>query len=369
MFKKLNKKYLILILGLFTTISLFLAFQVQNSTATHFRCGLIGYWRFESNYGRVAYDSSGNNYDAYANIKNVLWGIKGRVNETTIFYGDRYFTAGDIDDFDFNQSDSFTLTAWVKLDENIKNYRAILGKADSSSKNGYALRHIENGHLGLLLESTDSNKEINLIADKDYRDKQWHHLAGIVNRNNQTAYLYVDGILQDKARIHELGTLVNDNHFNIGGLNNNSVFFEGLLDEVRIYDRALPELEVRDIFLEENAEFVYNLYPAGTLLRASNSYKVYYINHDLEAKWIINQEVFNLYHNDWKDVIVVSPSVLDYYPTVYLIRANGDKKVYYIEGKTKQWIKTPEEFIQRGFAWDEVDPVLFGEISQYQDVK
>ena len=369
MFKELNKNYIILILGIFLITAIILVWQIRDSSAIDLDSGLIGYWKFNSASGRIAYDSSGHNHDAYSHAQYVLWGISGKIDTTTIFYGDRFFTAGDIEEFDFGSSDSFTATAWVKLDKEIKDYRAILGKANVNSKNGYALRHTKNGHLGLLLESSEEEKEINVVSENDYRDGEWHHLVGVVNRLNQTAYLYVDGLLKEKKDISQLGTMVNDCHFNLAGLNNNSVFFQGLIDEARLYNRSLSSLEVRNLFKQENGELPYQFYPAGSLLKARDSYKVYYINSDLEKKWIINKEVFNLYNNQWPDIIKVDSSVLDYYPLVQLMRAQNGQKVYYIKEQTKEWIKTPKEFEQRGFNWHEIDEVLSKELTEYLTVE
>lgn len=337
--------------------------------ATDINEGLVGYWQFESNSGRTAYDSSGNGYHGYYdNQYGVLWGILGQVGRTTYFEGDNYFNTGDIDEFDFASSDSFTVSLWLKIDETVGEGDVILGKADTELKNGYVLRHLEDGRVGLLLESSDSGEETDIIVEGDYRDDQWHHFAVVVDREHQTGRIYVDTVLQERSYIGNIGDLDNYYNFNLGALGNDSNFFHGFMDEVRLYDRVVSETELEAIFVEENGEYCEKEYPAGSLLKQASSDKVYYINADLEKKWIINESVFNLYNNAWDDVIEVDDTVLGVYPSVDLMRARDGYRVYFIKNQTREWIESPADFENKGFDWSKVDDVLAEELSEYRDV-
>ena len=78
------------------------------------------------------------------------------------------------------------------------------------------------------------------------RPGEWHHIAGVLDLNG-TCVLYVDGqpaargqlgsINPGAARDLELGVYNDQSEYN----------FHGLLDELRIYDRALSASEVRDL--------------------------------------------------------------------------------------------------------------------------
>ena len=78
------------------------------------------------------------------------------------------------------------------------------------------------------------------------RPGEWHHIAGVLDLNG-TCQLYVDGqpaaqghlgaIYQGAARDLELGVYNDQSEFN----------YHGLMDELRIYDRALDSSEVRDL--------------------------------------------------------------------------------------------------------------------------
>ncbi|MCK4891269.1 MAG: hypothetical protein KAS78_01240 [Candidatus Pacebacteria bacterium] len=92
----------------------------------------------------------------------------------------------------------------------------------------------------------------------------------------------------------------------------------------------------------------------GDLIRAVDDYKVYVVNGDYK-RWIQSPEIFNFYgHFGFAVVKEISQNELDYYAESWLIRADGDKKVYEVNGDgTKHWINiTAEEFTASGRSWD-----------------
>lgn len=285
------KSVLIIILGLF-----FWGTAVATAETT----GLIGYWNFDEVPGWEVQDSSGN--DHYGYIGHGLSGVAGQSQYGLLFDGNGdYVNMGDLADFDFEANDSFTLSAWIKFDNDIKDYHVIIGKASNFSINGYMLRHETNGALSMNIEASDDTAQANAVAWQDYRDGNWHHVIGVINRSDQTNTIYVDGFQKNQVNISHIGSLVNSYSFNIGSLENGGVSFKGILDEIMVYNRALS--------------FESLIYPHGSLLQANNSYKVYYINSNGEKDWIINEEVFKSYDNKWEDVIKVDPQVLEQYPT------------------------------------------------------
>ena len=172
--------------------------------------------------------------------------------------------------------------------------------------------------------------------------------------------------------------MTNDYNLNIGSLQRSGgVSFGGLIDEVRIYNKALSLSEAQQLYNQDCncsgvgiepsvvVDPVLETYPAGSLLQAVNDYKIYYINKNGQKKWIVNQNVFNLYDNKWEDVIKVNSQDLAQYPLVNLVRGVNDYKVYLIDGTRKIWIETPQDFIEFGFETKNIDLVKDEEIFEY----
>ena len=170
--------------------------------------------------------------------------------------------------------------------------------------------------------------------------------------------------------------MVNDYNLGIGSLQNGSVSFDGLIDEVRMYNRAITSDEVVELYnqdcgcdgivIEPPAPPVAT-YPSGSLLQAYNDNDIYYITKNNMKKWIVNAQVFELYNNKWEDVIRVNAQDLNQYETVNLIRGISDHKVYLIDGTRKVWIETPEDFARFGFKTSDIDVVRNEEILHYHD--
>ena len=108
-------------------------------------------------------------------------------------------------------------------------------------------------------------------------------------------------------------------------------------------------------------------YPQLYLARAEGSSKVYYISGGGYKKWIRNIEIFNSYDNNWDDVVLVSQKDLDIYPDVSLIRAKGGERVYKLEGSTKRWVKTAEIFNKLGYDWGAILTVNETEFNFYTE--
>ena len=90
----------------------------------------------------------------------------------------------------------------------------------------------------------------NLQADSNVNDGGWHHVTVTVQENATISYpdviLYVDGIDDTRATVDpEVFNLTADQDVRIGSRpSSNDRFFMGLIDDVRIYDRALTQEEI-----------------------------------------------------------------------------------------------------------------------------
>ena len=85
----------------------------------------------------------------------------------------------------------------------------------------------------------------------DLDSLQWHHV--LMSRKGTALTIYVDGIF-DSTRVDPLTNLTNSAPIVLGAnhVNRQSQNFNGAIDEVRIYDRALSATEVQSLFQMEN---------------------------------------------------------------------------------------------------------------------
>ncbi|MBN1673250.1 MAG: hypothetical protein JXR37_19550 [Kiritimatiellae bacterium] len=141
-----------------------------------------------------------------------------------------------------------TIAAWIRIaDPGRDRYAAIVSqKPNRKSRAGYALEYQPGANKLVLRSSGDS-----AYAEQVDLDTGWHHVAGVVD--GTTGRLYVDG--EEKTTDPEMGALEkSDAPLSIGRLSGDDALFEGVIDEVCVYARALSADEVRHLAARTNGE-------------------------------------------------------------------------------------------------------------------
>jgi len=83
----------------------------------------------------------------------------------------------------------------------------------------------------------------------------WYHVAGVYNSSNGFMGLYINGALNNSRTRTGTPTLGYFSVVNVGARPEGTCFFYGLIDEVRIYNRALT------------ADEIYEIYSKGTFIK------------------------------------------------------------------------------------------------------
>lgn len=80
-------------------------------------------------------------------------------------------------------------------------------------------------------------------------DNQWHHIAGVVRHSQNQIEMFVDGVLEASTTYPSLGSIANDHRLFLGirGTLASNTDYNGLLDELAIYNRALTPTEIAAI--------------------------------------------------------------------------------------------------------------------------
>jgi len=197
----------------------------------------------ETVYDMSVYGNDGTVYGAN-------WTV-GRVGQALSFDGDGdYVDCGKDESLDMGSGD-FTITAWIKLTADGIN--TIAGKKGSNygKSPGYMLT-VDDGVLKFTMG--DGSNSFISSGFAGVNDGQWHFVAGI--RNGNTAYVILDE--QSKSDdCSAIGNVNNDRNFYVGQKGYIGNYFNGTIDEVRIYNRALSEEEIKQLYKLTNK--VHNL--------------------------------------------------------------------------------------------------------------
>lgn len=148
------------------------------------------------------------------------------------------------DDASLDLVNAFTLEAWVNFSSIVPTGEQIaLSKPRSLNGTGYKIG-LSNGQ-PLLGFNDGVGVNLAVISPSPLSAGSWHHIAGTYDGSN--AKVYVDGILKKTTAI-SFSLLNSSEPLFIGkeGLPIQQGHFRGLIDEVRIWGRALSETEIQD---------------------------------------------------------------------------------------------------------------------------
>ncbi len=206
--------------------------------------GLVGAWNFDEGTDSTVADCSGNGIDG--TISGALW-VSGKLDMGLSFDGEDDYVTIPHDD-SLNITDEITVEAWIYPNEVEENY-VIVGKHTSTSwelgisGGSVCLNVIEGG--------VQYNRLIG--GEAEVTQDAWNHVVWTYNSSTGINKVYVNGVEgQSVTTSGLLGT--DDAPIYVGRRYYNTLNFDGLIDEVKIYKRALSATEVMD-----NMECGYNL--------------------------------------------------------------------------------------------------------------
>jgi hypothetical protein len=198
--------------------------------------GLIAYYAMENDVN----DSSGNGFDGIImGDPNFVAGHDG--NALDLDGIDDYVDCGYDPLFDVTGNE-ITVSAWVTIRSIPTAWTAIAAKGEYAWRLGI-VNLDPRFHFGITIWNAPDTASQDGVTAVAY--DEWHHAAGVFDGANISVYL--DGALDASTPTTEpIG--INDKSMLIGNNPDDPVrYWDGLIDELKIYDRALSECEIRSL--------------------------------------------------------------------------------------------------------------------------
>ncbi len=214
--------------------------------------GLISYWSFDAPdvKGNTVIDLIGGNDGTIVGEPKQ---VKGKIGEAFEFGGEP--DAIDVESpangsLDFGDDTDFSLMAWIKVDE-----PPVLGGGQStiiSKGDGGGNARILWKILTTQIQVTIANEggggpKIDFNSVSDVVDGNWHHLLFVADRSD-TTQIYIDGKLDAEGGPSEGTDVTTESPLFIGASvrigKTTRRYFQGLIDEVGIYNRVLTDNEI-----------------------------------------------------------------------------------------------------------------------------
>ena len=208
--------------------------------------GLVGYWPLSEGYGGIAGDKV---RGRHAVLNGTTWSILPSNHAFTFDGVDDYLSAS-AGDLAFNTETDMTIEAWFKT--GTSSVQSILsnGKADRPSKTSWDLFLDASGKVNLQNFGTTISSRIS------YNDNNWHHVSVVIERTRAIT-LYIDGALISTGNAIDYngfgGQFV---HLGVrawieAGMTHRDQYFNGALDDIRIWNVARTPEQVQRDFLHQ----------------------------------------------------------------------------------------------------------------------
>jgi len=236
------KFYLLFFLFLFS-------FSLLNAQTTD---GLVAYYPMDGN----AEDLSGSGFNGQIFGANTVANRFGEPGKALSFDGTNdYLEIADAPPL--RLGGSYTLSFWILIEEyNNELAYSIFSKRTGIVQDGYALQIIgtdhpslEQGELSMLVSSGGVP---NIQSGEAILENNWLNVIVCFNEENSTCTMFFDGIEVNSQVIPPANDQITAT-LKIGVDDQsilNNFYFEGILDELRIYDRILSESEKNEIAQE-----------------------------------------------------------------------------------------------------------------------
>jgi hypothetical protein len=205
--------------------------------------GLVSYWTFdeEDTVGNTVKDIWGENDGTIVGEPQI---VEGAVGEALDFDGvDDYVDCGNDDSL--NITDEITIEFWIYPRENVQN-RHVVSKGEWAA-GGYWVQHADPGNVGGIYFYLDGVYQSFIVPAGSSELNNWHHF--MLTYDGSAVKSYKNGVLLNEApatgKINEKDANFMISRYSAVDLHH----IDGIIDEVRVYNRGLNEEEAQQNYV------------------------------------------------------------------------------------------------------------------------
>jgi hypothetical protein len=199
----------------------------------------LDYWPLDETNGTVAADLTGKDNGT---VFGASWNSQGKVNGCLTFNGVNNYVQVNRD-----ISNDFSIAFWVKTTATAGSgaWTEAAGLVDATT--GSKVNDFGTALAGNQLALRTGNTGIILFSSAPINDGAWHYCVATRVQSTGAMQLYLDGNLEASGT-GSTNSLTASEYMKFGAIQSGGGFFNGSLDEIKIYSRALGNLEIAALY-------------------------------------------------------------------------------------------------------------------------
>lgn len=206
----------------------------------------VGHWKLDEGNGSLFKDNSGNGNDAIITSPSGINWTTGKLGQAAVFSSNTGAFGNVLHNSSIDITEQITISAWIR--PNAVENKGILSKLNGD---GYEFRIFSDGKLEFRINRFTSGTLFKLTSKQSYiaDGKTWTHVAVTFDGSKST--MYINGNEDNSANYQNTKIISTNGDLTIGSIGTGNRW-NGLLDDVLLYNKALSNLEILDIFKGQN---------------------------------------------------------------------------------------------------------------------
>jgi hypothetical protein len=208
----------------------------------------VSHWKFDEGSGTIAYDSAGNNHGTLYGDPN--W-VAGKIGSYAIDFDgvNDYVDLGDKDVWDF--TGSYTVLAWIYVEDWFHTdwQEAIMCNTDSAGGWRFVINTDYSGQTPGKLVFKIVDGSLSITANQVIYLNNWYHVVAAYDHSVEQMKLYVNATVVSTTNANFVPKVSSKKLAIAKEVSRpTGYYFNGTIDDARIYDRALTAEEIWQLY-------------------------------------------------------------------------------------------------------------------------
>ncbi len=201
---------------------------------------MISYWSFDEQSTIIYNDKLLINDASCIDCPNSIQGM----NDNSIFFnGSNELEISNSITLSNNLSGDFSVECWVQTNQTGTENKVLIGNYNGDVAWWLGFSSVDGLAKFSVRSKSSPSDRILVTGTSVINDGDWHHIVGIKDYYNSNVKIYVDGVLENQLPSNFINLLHGDTIVTIGSYGGD-FFFNGALDEMAVYEKALVSTEI-----------------------------------------------------------------------------------------------------------------------------